>query len=166
MAPNRDAATTRKTEFTTPTDREVVATRRFDAPRQLVWDCFTKPEHIRRWMLGPDGWTMPVCEVDLRKGGKWHWVWRNSASGETMEMHGEYLEVTPPERLVHTENWGVEYPESINTTVFTDEDGATLTVATVLYPSKEARDKALETGMESGWDRSYERLDEYLGNDK
>ena len=162
MAPNKNAATTHKTEFTTPTDLEVVATRRFDAPRQLVWDCFTKPEHIQQWLLGPDGWTMPVCEVDLRKGGKWHWVWKKSDNGETMEMHGEYLEVTPPERLVNTENWGGPFPETTNTQVFTEEAGTTLTVATVLYPSKEARDKAIETGMEDGWGRSYERLDEYL----
>lgn len=162
MAPNKSTATTHKTEFTTPSDREVVATRRFDAPRQLVWDCFTKPEHIQKWLLGPDGWTMPVCEVDLRKGGKWHWVWQTSANGEMMEMHGVYLEVTPPERLVNTENWGEPWPESTQTQVFTEEGGTTLTVATVLYPSKEARDKAIETGMEDGWGRSYERLDEYL----
>jgi uncharacterized protein YndB with AHSA1/START domain len=162
MTPNKSTATTHKTEFTTPTDREVVATRRFDAPRQLVWDCFTKPEHIQKWLLGPDGWTMPVCEVDLRKGGKWRWVWQKSDGGERMEMHGEYLEVTAPERLVNTENWGQPWPETTNTQEFTEEDGTTLTVATVRYPSKEARDKAIETGMEDGWGRSYERLDEYL----
>ena len=161
MAPNKSTAMSHKTEFTTPSDREVAAIRRFDAPRELVWDCFTRPEHIRRWMTGPDGWSMPECHVDLRVGGKWHFVWQKEG-GDRMEMTGEYREVNRPEKLVHTESWGDPWPETINTTVFTDENGTTLTVATVLFVSREARDKAMETGMEDGWGRSYERLDEYL----
>lgn len=155
------ANSTYKTTFTTPSDREVVATRAFDAPRTLVWDCFTKPEHVKNWMLGPDGWTMPVCGIDLRPGGKWHWVWRRT-DGTEMEMNGEYREIVPPERLVQTENWGAEWPETLNTLVLTEENGRTTTVTTVLYPSKEARDRATTTGMEDGWARSNERLDEYL----
>ena len=122
MAPNKSTAMSHKTEFTTPSDREVAAIRRFDAPRELVWDCFTRPEHIRRWMTGPDGWSMPECHVDLRVGGKWHFVWQKEG-GERMEMTGEYREVNRPEKLVHTESWGDPWPETINTTVFTDENG-------------------------------------------
>jgi uncharacterized protein YndB with AHSA1/START domain len=149
------------TTFTTPSDREIVATRVFDAPRRLVWDAFTKPEHVSQWMLGPEGWTMPVCEIDLRPGGKWRWVWRMT-DGTEMEMTGVYREVAPPERLVNTENWGGEWPETVNTIVFTEEGGRTRTVATVVYPSKEARDAAMKTGMEDGWGQSHERLDAYL----
>jgi uncharacterized protein YndB with AHSA1/START domain len=80
-------------------------TRVFDAPRGLVWESYTNPAHPPNWMLGPEGWTMPVCEIDLRPGGSWHFVWRK-ADGSEMEMRGEYREVTPPERLVQTESWG------------------------------------------------------------
>jgi uncharacterized protein YndB with AHSA1/START domain len=149
------------TKFTRPLDRQIIGTRTFDAPRTLVWDCWTKPEHVKNWMLGPDGWTMPVCEIDLRPGGKWHWVWRKS-DGSEMEMHGEYREIVPPERLVNTENWGGDWPETLNTLVLTEENGQTTTVSTVIYPSKEARDRATATGMEDGWARSYDRFDEYL----
>lgn len=150
------------TTFTTPSDVEIVATRVFDAPRQLVWDVHTRPEHVSQWMLGPDGWSMPVCEMDLRPGGRWRWVWQKNGGGETMEMTGEFREVSPPERLVNTEAWGGDYPETLNTTVFTEEDGRTRVTCTVLYPSKDARDRAMKTGMEDGWAHSYTRLDEYL----
>lgn len=149
------------TVFTTPSDLEVTATRVFDAPRQLIWEMFTKPEHVSKWMLGPEGWTMPVCEIDLRPGGKWRWVWRKS-SGETMEMTGEYREVVPPERLVNTENWGDDWPETTNVLVLTEENGKTLTVQTVRFPSKEARDRGMQTGMSDGWAVSHDRLDGYL----
>ena len=93
------------TTFATPSDLEIEVTRVVDAPRELVFDAWTKPEHITHWMLGPDGWTMPVCEIDLRVGGAWHFVWRRADGGE-MEMRGEYREVAPPERLVSTETLG------------------------------------------------------------
>ena len=149
------------TTFTTPTDREVVMARVFDAPRTLVWDAHTKPEHVRQWMLGPDGWTMPVCEIDLRPGGGWHFVWRKS-DGTEMGMRGAYREVRPPERLVHTESWGPEWPETLNTMVLTEKAGKTTMTATILYPSKDARDAALKTGMKEGASQSYDRLAEYL----
>src|SRR5207237_4356830 len=74
-------------KFTTPTDREIVMTRVFDAPRRLVFEAWTKPEHLPRWLLGPEGWTMPVCEADLRPGGEWHFVWRKS-DGTEVGMRG------------------------------------------------------------------------------
>ena len=149
------------TTFTTPSDREIVATRAFDAPRRLVWQAWTSSKHVPHWMIGPDGWTMPVCEIDLQPGGEWHFVWRG-ADGTDMEMRGVYREIVPPERLVNTESWGGDWPETLNTLVLTERDGKTATVCTVLYPSKEARDAALGTGMKEGWSASYDRLDEHL----
>ncbi len=122
---------------------------------------FTSPEHLPHWMLGPEGWTMPVCEVDLRPGGEWHFVWRRE-NGTEMGMRGVYREVRPPERLVNTEAWGGDWPETLNAQVFTENGGSTTVTCTVLYPSKEARDKAMGVGMTEGWSLSYERLDEYL----
>jgi uncharacterized glyoxalase superfamily protein PhnB/uncharacterized protein YndB with AHSA1/START domain len=149
------------TMFTTPSDRELVATRVVDAPRRVVWDMWTSPNHVPHWMLGPEGWTMPVCEIDLRPGGGWHHVWRQP-DGATMEMRGTYREVAAPERLVTTEAWGGDWPETVNTLVLTEHGGKTTMTCTVRYVSKEARERALGTGMKDGWAKSYERLDAYL----
>jgi uncharacterized protein YndB with AHSA1/START domain len=149
------------TTFTTPSDREILTTRVFDAPRRLVFEAWTNPEHLPHWMLGPEGWTMPVCEIDLRPGGAWHFVWRR-ADGSEMAMRGVYREVVPPERLVSTESWGGDWPETINTLILSEEDGKTTMSLTVLYPSKEARDAALQTGMKEGMSMSFDRLAEYL----
>jgi uncharacterized protein YndB with AHSA1/START domain len=150
-----------ETTITTPSDREVVMARTFEAPRKLVWDAYTKPEHLRQWLLGPEGWTMPVCEVDLRPGGEWHFVWRRS-DGDDLEMRGVYREIVPPERLVNTESWGGEWPETENTVQLSEENGATTVTTTIRYPSKEARDAAMATGMEDGAERSYGLLDAHL----
>src|SRR5271166_808543 len=115
MAAKNNAALT----VTTPTDREMVITRTFDAPRRLVFEAYTDPKHLPHWMLGPPGWTMPVCEIDLRPGGAWHFAWSHSNSTQ-MEMRGVYREVKPPERLVSTESWGGDWPETINTLTFTE----------------------------------------------
>ena len=149
------------TTFTTPSDRELAMTRVFDAPRALVWDAWTSPEHVPHWLLGPEGWTMPVCEIDLRPGGAWHFVWRRS-DGSEMEMHGVYREVEPPGRLVSTESWGGDWPETVNTLVLAEQDGRTTITMTILYPSKDARDAALETGMKDGVTLSFDRLAGYL----
>src|SRR5712692_1234381 len=146
---------------TTPTERESVMTRVFDAPRRRVFEAWTKPEHLPHWMLGPKGWTMPVCEIDLRPGGAWHFVWRRS-DGTEMEMRGVYREIKRPERLVSTESWGGNWPETLNTLILSEEDGKTTITNTVLYPSKEARDAALQTGMKDGVSEGFDRLDEYL----
>ena len=146
---------------TTPTEREIVMTRVFDAPRSLVFDAWTNPAHVPHWMLGPAGWTMPVCEIDLRPGGAWHFVWRRS-DGTEMGMRGIYKEIVPPERLVSTESWGGDWPETLNTLILSEEDGKTTISLRVLYPSKEARDAALQTGMKDGVSVSFDRLAEYL----
>ncbi len=158
------SATTKvgRTTFTMPSDREIIAVRVVDAPRDLVWACHTVPEHVSQWMLGPDGWTMPVCEIDLRPGGSWHWVWRQESDGKEFDMRGVYREIVPPERLVNTEAWGGEWPESLNTLVLTGANGRTTITTTVLFASMDARDKAVATGMKDGWSMSYDRLDEYL----
>ncbi len=157
-------ATQRKvgaTTFTTPSDRELLMTRVVDAPRKRVFETWTDPQHLPRWMLGPEGWTMPVCEIDLRPGGAWHFVWRRS-DGTEMGMQGEYREIAPPDRLVFTERWGGDWPETLNTLVFSEEKGRTTIQCTVLYASKEVRDRALETGMEDGVSLSFDRLAEHL----
>jgi uncharacterized protein YndB with AHSA1/START domain len=155
------ADTVGSTTFTTPSDREVVMTRVFDAPRTLVFDAWSKPEHVQQWMTGPEGWTMPVCEIDFRPGGEWHFVWRRE-DGSEMSMRGVYREIVRPERVVHTESWGGDWPETVNTHVLAEENGKTTSTITILYPSKEARDAALQTGMKDGASVTFERLAEYL----
>jgi uncharacterized protein YndB with AHSA1/START domain len=155
-------AKTGETTFTTPSDREVGVTRVFDAPRELVWKTYTEPEHLRQWMLGPDGWSMEVCEIDLRPGGAYRFAWRKD-DGSELTIAGVHREVEPPERLVSTESWGPEWPEALNTIVFSEEDGRTTLSITVLYPTQEARDAALATGMTDGMAMSLDRLEEVLG---
>ena len=155
------AAKTGVTTYSTPTDREVVMTRVVDAPRRVVFDAWTNPGHVSRWLLGPEGWTMPVREIDLRPGGSWRYVWRK-ADGTEMAMGGSYREVVPPERLVSTEKWGPEWPETVNSLVLAESGGQTTITLTITYPTKEARDAALKTGMKEGSDQSFARLDELL----
>jgi uncharacterized protein YndB with AHSA1/START domain len=150
-----------ETTFTTPSERELAMTHVFDAPRRLVWDAYTSARHLPHWMLGPEGWTMPVCEIDLRPGGDWHFVWRQS-DGSEMEMRGTYRELTPPKRLVSTESWGGDWPETLNTLTLAERDGRTTLGVTVLYPSREARDAARATGMEKGVALSFDRLAAHL----
>ena len=145
------------TTCTIVSDDEVVLTRVFDAPRRLVFAAFTEPAHLPNWLTGPDGWSMPVCEVDLRTGGAWRFGWRHE-NGEVLEMRGVYLEIVPPERLVNTERWGEEWPETVNTLVLTEADGRTTMEQHIRYPSKADRDAALATGMANGASISYENL--------
>jgi uncharacterized protein YndB with AHSA1/START domain len=149
------------TTFTTPSDRELAMTRIFDAPRELVFEAFTSPEHVPHWMLGPGGWTMTVCEIDLRPGGAWRFAWRHD-DGSEMELSGEYREIAPPARVVHTESWGGDWRETINTLTLSEEGGQTKMTHTILYPSMQARDAAMQTGMKEGVSLSFERLAGYL----
>jgi len=154
-------ARTGVTTYTTPSDREVVITRVVSAPRRVVFEAFTDTRHVPNWLIGPEGWTMPVCEIDLRPGGRWRYVYRKG-DGSEMTMQGSYREVAPPERLVSTESWGPEWPETVNTMVLTETEGLTTITITVRYPSKEARDAALKTGMKEGMDQGFARLDTLL----
>jgi uncharacterized protein YndB with AHSA1/START domain len=145
------------TTFGAPSDVEITMTRTFDAPRRLVFAAFTDPEHLPHWLVGPEGWTMSTCEVDLRVGGGWHFAWRH-VDGQSMEMRGEYLEVAAPERLVRTESWGGDWPETVCTLVLDEQDGRTTITDTIRYPSRQARDAATATGMSEGADRSFALL--------
>jgi len=148
-------------KVTTPSDREIVLTRLFDAPRHLVFEAMSKPEHIRQWWgnLGA-GYSVPVCEVDLRVGGAWRFTNR-TPKGEMATFYGVYREVAPPGRVVFTEIFE-PFPdgESVVTAVLTEEQGKTRLTATCLYPSLEVRNMVLQTGMEKGAALSYDRLDE------
>jgi len=151
-------------KITTAGDRELVMTRVFDAPRRLVYDAHTKPELVRQWLLGPPGWTMPVCEMDVRVGGTYRWVWRHDTNKTEMGMGGVYREVRAPERLVSTEKFDEAwYPgESLNTLVLVEQAGQTTLTQTMRYESGAARDAVIKSGMESGVKASYDRLDDVL----
>lgn len=151
-------------KVSTPSDREIQVTRDFDAPRPLVFDAFTKPELVRRWLLGPPGWIMPLCEIDLRVGGAYRYVWRFEKDGSQMGIRGVFREITPVERLVATERFDdAWYPgEAVNTTVFVETRGITRTTIIILYESQEARDTARRSGMEYGMAAGYEKLEELL----
>jgi uncharacterized protein YndB with AHSA1/START domain len=155
-----------KLEITLPSDREIRITRAFDAPRSLVWDAHTKPELVRRWLLGPPGWEMPVCEIDLRVGGKYRYEWEDKARGKTMGMGGTFTAVKKPEHIGSKEQFDDDWTggETVNMQVFTEAGGKTKSVLTVLYASKEARDGAAATGMTDGMEAGYARLDEVLAS--
>jgi len=150
-------------KLTTPSDREITLTRSFDAPCDLVFAALTKPALVQRWLLGPPGWTMPVCEIDLRVGGAYRYVWRH-ADGREMGMCGIYREIARPHRLVHTETFDTAwYPgEASVTTILIEHAGKTTLAATILYESQEARDAVMKSGMERGVAASYDRLEELL----
>jgi uncharacterized protein YndB with AHSA1/START domain len=147
-------------EVTTPSDREIVMTRTFDAPCERVFDAFTKPELIARWLLGPEGWSMPVCEVDLRSGGKFHYVWRDDSDGTEFGLNGEYREIVRPHRILHAERFDEAWyaGDAIVTTTFDEQRGTTTVTMTMSFDSREVRDGALESGMAKGVATSFDRL--------
>ena len=156
------AANSDSYKVTTPSDQEITLTRLFDAPRQLVFDAMTKPEHVKRWWgcLG-DGYSVPVCEIDLRPGGTWRFVNRHPR-GEAA-FHGEYKEISPPGRLVFTEIFE-DFPDTVSTVtaLFTEEGGKTRVTVTARYPSVEVRDAVVASGMAKGAGISYDRLEDLV----
>lgn len=154
-------------EVSQPSDREVRVVRTFKAPRQLVWDAHTKPELVRKWMLGPPGWTMPVCEMDVRVGGAYRWRWRSEADGKEFGFFGNFTDVAQPSRLAHTQTYdpgdvGGAMPAgdpALISTDFAENDGVTTLTLTMHFSSKEARDGAVSTGMTDGMEIGYARLD-------
>jgi len=157
--PASTAANSETFKVTTTSDTDIRLTRLFDAPRALVFEAMTRPEHVARWwgQLG-EGYSVPVCEVDLRVGGRWRFVNRHP-KGE-VAFHGEYREITPPARLVYTELME-PYPDaSLVTTTFAEEAGKTRVTVIASYPSKAIRDMVLSSGMERGAALSYDRLEE------
>ena len=153
-------------KLTTPSDREIAVTRVFDAPRQLVFDAHTKPDLVRQWLLGPPGWSMPVCEMDVRVGGTYRWVWRHDTNGTEMGMGGVYREIVAPERLVTTERFDEAwYPgEALNTLVLIEQGGRTTLTQTMRYESRDARDAVIKSNMEKGVAASYDRLADLLAS--
>lgn len=153
-----------------PSEREVRVERRFNAPRELVYRAHTDPKLVQRWMLGPPGWSMPVCEMDLRVGGSYRWRWRSEEDGKEFGFHGVFRVVDAPARLVHEEHYdpgdvGGAMPAegpAIITAEFTEHAGVTTLTTTMLFPSTQARDGAVSTGMTDGMEMSYQKLDEVL----
>jgi uncharacterized protein YndB with AHSA1/START domain len=157
---------TKTLDVTARGEREVVMTRMFDAPRGLVFDAWTMPDLLKRWLYGPEEWQLAVCEIDLRVGGALRFVWRHR-DGKDMGMSGVYREIAPPERLVFTEFWDVDWTggEALVTMVFAEHGGGKTTLTqTVLYASRAARDAVLKTPMERGAAQSYDRLAELLAS--
>lgn len=155
-------------EVTTPSDREVRVTRAFKAPRQLVWDAHTKPELVTKWMLGPPGWTMPVCDMDVRPGGAYTWRWQSDEDGKQFGFHGTFDEVNAPARLTHDEYYdpgdtGGDMPTNdpaLVTLELSESGGVTTLVCIMKFSSKEARDGAVSTGMTNGMEMGYVRLND------
>ena len=149
-------------KVTTPSDQEIRMTRLFDAPRDLVFQAMTRPEHVRQWWgrLG-DGYSVPVCEIDFRVGGRWRFVNRHP-QGEAA-FYGEYQEIDPPGRVVFTEIFEA-FPDAVSvvTAELTEEGGKTRLTATVRYPSLEVRDMVIGTGMANGASVSYDRLEDLV----
>jgi uncharacterized protein YndB with AHSA1/START domain len=155
----------RELHVTTPNDFDVVCTRVFDAPVALVFACHTRPELVRRWLLGPPGWSMPECEIDLRVGGRFRYVWRNDESGNAFALNGTYRQIDRPGRIVHAEAFeGVDMPEALVTTLFAEEAGRTTMTLTISFASRALREAALATGMTGGMAQSYDRLDGVLAS--
>ena len=153
-----------KLAITTPSDREIAMTRVFDAPRSLVFDALTKPELVKRWLGARAGWTMPVCEIDLRVGGAYRYVWQQEANGARMGMGGIFREIVRPERIVATEKFDESwYPgDAVDTMVLVEQAGKTTLTTTVLYDSKAARDSVLKSPMATGVAEGYDKLAELL----
>jgi uncharacterized protein YndB with AHSA1/START domain len=155
-------------QVTLPNDRDVRVTRQFNAPRQLVWDAHTKPELVTKWMLGPSGWTMPVCEMDVREGGKYRWRWRSDENGKEFGFFGAFTEVNAPAKIAHDEYYdpgdiGGAMPTgdpAIVTLDLSEANGVTTLVCNIRFASKEARDGAVSTGMTDGMEQGYARLDD------
>ena len=151
-------------KMSTPSDREIQVTRVFDAPRDLVFEAFTKPELVKRWLLGPPGWSMPVCDIDLKVGGAYRYLWHNDSDGREMGLNGVFREIVKPKLLVATENPTWYSSEALDTTTFVADGGATRMTITVLYETKEVRDAALRSGMDRGMAMSYDRLEELMSS--
>jgi uncharacterized protein YndB with AHSA1/START domain len=161
--------TMEKAQVTLPSDREVKVTRAFRATRPLVYRAYTEPALLQRWLLGPPGWSMPVCEMDVRAGGRYQWRWRSDTDGSEFGFAGTFREVTPSSRLVHTQTYdpgtiGDEHPQSeaIVSVTFTEDGGITTVTTLIDFGSKEARDGAVATGMTDGMEQSYQLLETLL----
>jgi uncharacterized protein YndB with AHSA1/START domain len=156
-------------EASLPSDTEVLVKRSFDARVDLVWRAYMEPDLLRRWCSGTPGWSMPVCEMDMRVGGQYRWRWRNDENGQEFGFAGEVLEIATNAKIVHTQifdpgdlGFAMGGEPSIVTVTFQEADGITNVATTIKYSSKTDRDEALATGMTDGMEISYQRLDGVL----
>jgi uncharacterized protein YndB with AHSA1/START domain len=153
-----------KLVVTTPSDLEIVLTRVFNAPRHLVFEASTKPEHVKNWW-GPRSTKLIVCEIDFRVGGTWRFVMRGP-DGKDAVFKGVYHEIVVPERIVATECFdepALGSPEWQVITTYEERDGKTTQISRCLHPSRENRDGHLQSGMEGGAGETFDRLEELLG---
>jgi uncharacterized protein YndB with AHSA1/START domain len=143
----------------TEDDLHIVITRRFAAPREMVFRAHTEPGLIQQWLLGPDGWSMPVCRVDLRPGGHFRYEWTNDR-GAGFHITGEFIEVVPSSRIVHVERMHLPDPTPDNhiVTSFTKDGTGTLLTLRMTLPDEKTRSTILASGMERGLEASYVRL--------
>ena len=150
---------------TTPGETQIEMSRDFHAPRALVFRALTEPVLVQQWLLGPDGWTMPVCEIDLRVGGRYRYVWSHP-DGRELAEGGEFREIDRPERMVFTERFDAPYDmgEAVNTTTLIEHDQRTTMRVVLECGSTESRDAAIASGMADGAGQSYDRLDQVLGS--
>lgn len=160
---NNSATGKHPTTVERTSDREIVITRRFNAPARIVFDAWTKPELLQRWWTPQSfGITFVSCEIDARTGGSYRFVFRHAAAPEPMAFFGRYLEVIPPTRLVWTNEESGENG-SVTTLTLEERDGVTLAVMHDLYPTKEAADEAIATGSTGGFEEMFVQLDGVLG---
>jgi uncharacterized protein YndB with AHSA1/START domain len=152
-----------------PSDTEVLVKRSFDAPVKLVWRAYMEADLMRRWCGGHPGWSMPVCEMDMRVGGRYRWRWRSDESGQEFGFTGEVLEVVPHSRIVHTQSFdpgdlggSMGGEPSLITVAFQEAGGVTSVTTSIKYASKADRDAAFSTGMTDGMEVSYKRLDDVM----
>jgi uncharacterized protein YndB with AHSA1/START domain len=144
---------------TLPADDQLLITREFDAPKDLVYKAYTTPDLVRRWWTGERG-EMTECEIDLRVGGTWRYVMIAHGDFE-VAFHGEYREIVPNERLVTTEVYeGMPDAEAMDHVTFTEEDGRTTLMMLVQHRNQEERDAHLNSGMEAGMQESMDRLEQ------
>jgi uncharacterized protein YndB with AHSA1/START domain len=159
---------TQALQISTPTETTIVITRTFQAPRRLVWEAFTVPARMRRWMLPPPGWTLTVCECDARVGGALKLAWKNDEADPFMTLQGVFKEVVPHERMVHTEAMEMASVGPVGSLVetheFAEKNGVTTMRITQVYDSKDARDGAVASGMEPGMEAGYRQLDGMLAH--
>lgn len=166
-------STTHRLAVSTPSDTQIRMTRSFDAPRDLVWQAMTRPNLVQQWMFTPPGWSWAACEMDVRVGGAYRWAWNGPDGRLALAISGIHREVSPPHRIVHTEhmvmgpgagegcaddgNWDL-----LATLELSESRGVTTLTMTLDFPSKQARDMALASGMEQGVSAGYATLDALL----
>jgi uncharacterized protein YndB with AHSA1/START domain len=162
---------TGKLEVETPSDREVRVTREFRATAQLVWDAYTKPDLLKKWLAGHDGWSMPVCDMDVRVGGSYRWLWRNVENQQEFGFFGKFIEVKPLARLVFEQHYNpgslgipMTNEPAIISHVFVEANGVTTLTVTMLFASQDERDSAMATDMTGGMEQNYQHLDAMLAS--